>query len=112
MQVTAVEIIHLFILSAAVRLCWTLGIAFAAGIALKHGHWHKMQLCMSAWGLSHCFGHFHWGRLHWLLVKYLSWGTRGTCNYEIRVVFLVEDVTFKLGVFLFDLFPMQLMLST
>lgn len=43
-QVTAVEIIHLFICSAAIRLVWTLGVIFAAGIALKHSHWHKIQL--------------------------------------------------------------------
>lgn len=96
-QVTAVETIHLFICSTGIRLCWTLGIIFAAGSALKHSHWHKIQLYNLHEGLSHCFGYFHLGRLLWLLVKYLSLGTQGTCDSEIRPVFLAEDRTFKGG---------------
>lgn len=72
-QVTAVEIIHLFICSAVIRLCWTLGILFTGGIAVKHCHGHKVQL----YNLHGAFGCFHWGRLHWLVVKYLSQGNLG-----------------------------------
>lgn len=95
-QVTAVEIIHLFICRAAIRLCWTLGVIFATGIALKHSRWHKIQLynLHGGWVTA-----FHWGKLHWLVVKYLSPGTWGICDYEIRAVFLAEDGTFKVGGF-------------
>ena len=56
-QVTAVEIIHLFICSAVIRLCWTLGVIFAAGIAQKHSHWRKYSytICMGAESLLWVF---------------------------------------------------------
>lgn len=52
------------------------------------------------------------GRLHWCVVKFLSLGTWGTCDCEIRAVFLAEDRTLKVEGFSFDLYHRQPVLST
>jgi len=105
LQVTAVETIHLFTCGAAVGLCWTLGLISAAGIALKHSHWHKYNctVCVGAEALLRVFSL----RKTSLACCTFLWGLRALVILKPGLSSWQKIGLLKLGVFLFELYPIH-----